>query len=117
METDSLEEKNKPNHTEENLTPRQLKARRREEILDNIFGTYRPADFENIWGNKMAILGLVLIIGLSIFAYWGTQKGLITWDRTEEEQFSLFNKKKAAEKPVLDTLNAIGIDNKDTKKD
>ena len=120
MDTNSQEEKKDESTNVEappQLTPRRLKAQRREEILDKIFGTYRPGAFENIWGNTLPKVGFVLVVVLSIFAYWGTQKGVITWEKTDADLPSFLQSKKTHDSLHQLSKKPLEIDNKDTKKD
>jgi hypothetical protein len=82
---------------------------RREAALDQIFGKDRPSMWSNIWGWRMSLIGLFVLVFTTVAAIIGTQKGYIRWDEPRDR--SIFVSPSDVIKP------AIKDTNKDTKKD
>ena len=91
------------------LSAAERRRLRREAALDQIFGKDRPSMWTNIWGWRMSLLGLFVLIFTTTAAIIGTQKGYIRWDEPSDK--SIFSSPNDVVKP------AINDQNKDTKKD
>lgn len=91
------------------LSGRERRRLRREAALDQVFGKDRPSMWSNIWGWRMSLLGLFVLVFTTTAAIIGTKKGYIRWDEPRER--SIFGSPADVVKP------AINDKNKDTKKD
>jgi hypothetical protein len=87
------------------MTGREMRRARREAALDQVFGKNRPSMWSNIWGWRMSILGLIVLVIAVVAAIIGTKTGAIRWDDAKEN--TIFSKPSDHIRPI----------SKDTKKD